>query len=224
MVTYALSGQEHDVFCVTVILIFNRKSKLRRTAAIWKTCGRVRSGRCWWGSLAGCSSYWDRSLWTCLSGHRALSSRCVCSVSLPVCAWMLTFLTCLSIPPHPFIHQELVSVGTDGRTGDLSVLGTVKHKMVCSPDFEALLESSAWCLSTQWSCSVLVSAFPVPQTWHPTQEQRPFNVLLCFGVAVRTYLKKKKQHIDKNLFSYCSIGVLVQGWGVPKFITVKITW
>lgn len=37
--------------------------------------------------------------------------------------------------------QELVSVGTDGRTGDLSVLGTVKHKMVCSPDFEALLEN-----------------------------------------------------------------------------------
>lgn len=35
--------------------------------------------------------------------------------------------------------------------------------------------------------TVLVSAFPVPQTWHPTQEQRPFNVLLCFGVAVRTY-------------------------------------
>ncbi|KAM3610172.1 uncharacterized protein V6R79_000044 [Siganus canaliculatus] len=39
--------------------------------------------------------------------------------------------------------QELVSVGTEGRTGDLTVLGNVKHKMVCSPDFEALLESSA---------------------------------------------------------------------------------
>ncbi|XP_051277698.1 DNA-directed RNA polymerase III subunit RPC4 [Dicentrarchus labrax] len=39
--------------------------------------------------------------------------------------------------------QELVSIGTEGRTGDLSVLGNVKHKMVCSPDFEALLESSA---------------------------------------------------------------------------------
>ena len=38
--------------------------------------------------------------------------------------------------------QELVSVGTgDGRTGDMSVLGHIKHKMVCSPDFEALLES-----------------------------------------------------------------------------------
>lgn len=45
--------------------------------------------------------------------------------------------------PRPFINQELVSVGTDGRTGDLSVLGTVKHKMVCSPDFEALLENLA---------------------------------------------------------------------------------
>nr|XP_046243162.1 DNA-directed RNA polymerase III subunit RPC4 [Scatophagus argus] len=39
--------------------------------------------------------------------------------------------------------QELVSIGTEGRTGDLAVLGNVKHKMVCSPDFEALLESSA---------------------------------------------------------------------------------
>ncbi|XP_059193039.1 DNA-directed RNA polymerase III subunit RPC4 [Centropristis striata] len=39
--------------------------------------------------------------------------------------------------------QELVSIGSEGRTGDLTVLGNVKHKMVCSPDFEALLESSA---------------------------------------------------------------------------------
>nr|XP_020446274.1 DNA-directed RNA polymerase III subunit RPC4 [Monopterus albus] len=39
--------------------------------------------------------------------------------------------------------QELVSVGTEGRTGDLTVLGNVKEKMVCSPDFEALLESRA---------------------------------------------------------------------------------
>ncbi|XP_034726794.1 DNA-directed RNA polymerase III subunit RPC4 [Etheostoma cragini] len=39
--------------------------------------------------------------------------------------------------------QELVSINSEGRTGDLTVLGNVKHKMVCSPDFEALLESSA---------------------------------------------------------------------------------
>ncbi|XP_061841771.1 DNA-directed RNA polymerase III subunit RPC4 [Nerophis lumbriciformis] len=37
--------------------------------------------------------------------------------------------------------QELVSVSTEGRTGDLTVLGNVKHKIVCSPDFESLLES-----------------------------------------------------------------------------------
>lgn len=42
----------------------------------------------------------------------------------------------------PF-SQELVSIGTEGKTGDLTVLGNVKHKMVCSPDFEALLEGSA---------------------------------------------------------------------------------
>ncbi|XP_051924811.1 DNA-directed RNA polymerase III subunit RPC4 [Hippocampus zosterae] len=37
--------------------------------------------------------------------------------------------------------QELVSVDTEARTGDMTVLGNVKHKMVCSPDFESLLES-----------------------------------------------------------------------------------
>lgn len=43
----------------------------------------------------------------------------------------------------PPVFQELVSVATEERTGDLTVLGKVKHKMVCSPDFEALLQSSA---------------------------------------------------------------------------------
>ncbi|XP_030593915.1 DNA-directed RNA polymerase III subunit RPC4 [Archocentrus centrarchus] len=38
--------------------------------------------------------------------------------------------------------QELVSINTEGKTGNLTVLGNIKHKMVCSPDFEALLESS----------------------------------------------------------------------------------
>ncbi|XP_029459669.1 DNA-directed RNA polymerase III subunit RPC4 isoform X2 [Rhinatrema bivittatum] len=37
--------------------------------------------------------------------------------------------------------QELVSLGLgDGRTGDMTILGHVKHKLVCSPDFESLLE------------------------------------------------------------------------------------
>lgn len=36
--------------------------------------------------------------------------------------------------------QELVSIGLgDGRKGDMTVLGHVKHKLVCSPDFESLL-------------------------------------------------------------------------------------
>uniref|UniRef100_A0A1A8FZZ0 Polymerase (RNA) III (DNA directed) polypeptide D, 44kDa n=1 Tax=Nothobranchius korthausae TaxID=1143690 RepID=A0A1A8FZZ0_9TELE len=39
--------------------------------------------------------------------------------------------------------QELVSVQTQERTGHLTVLGNVRHKMVCSPDFEALLEKRA---------------------------------------------------------------------------------
>lgn len=37
--------------------------------------------------------------------------------------------------------KELVSVGIgDSRTGEMIVLGHIKHKLVCSPDFEALLE------------------------------------------------------------------------------------
>ncbi|KAM9744467.1 DNA-directed RNA polymerase III subunit RPC4 [Menidia menidia] len=36
--------------------------------------------------------------------------------------------------------QELISINTEGKTGSLTVLGNVQHKMVCSPDFESLLE------------------------------------------------------------------------------------
>nr|XP_020443213.1 DNA-directed RNA polymerase III subunit RPC4-like [Monopterus albus]XP_020443214.1 DNA-directed RNA polymerase III subunit RPC4-like [Monopterus albus]XP_020443215.1 DNA-directed RNA polymerase III subunit RPC4-like [Monopterus albus] len=39
--------------------------------------------------------------------------------------------------------QELVSVRlSDGRTGDMMVLGNVQHKLVLSPDFQALLKRS----------------------------------------------------------------------------------
>ncbi|XP_027035228.2 DNA-directed RNA polymerase III subunit RPC4 isoform X1 [Tachysurus fulvidraco] len=37
--------------------------------------------------------------------------------------------------------QELVSVSSEGRRGDMTVLGHIKHKLVCSPDFKALLEN-----------------------------------------------------------------------------------
>nr|XP_033804638.1 DNA-directed RNA polymerase III subunit RPC4 [Geotrypetes seraphini]XP_033804639.1 DNA-directed RNA polymerase III subunit RPC4 [Geotrypetes seraphini] len=37
--------------------------------------------------------------------------------------------------------QELVSLSLgEGRSGDMTILGHVKHKLVCSPDFESLLE------------------------------------------------------------------------------------
>uniref|UniRef100_UPI00398F7F27 DNA-directed RNA polymerase III subunit RPC4 n=1 Tax=Pristiophorus japonicus TaxID=55135 RepID=UPI00398F7F27 len=37
--------------------------------------------------------------------------------------------------------QELISIGIgENRTGEMTVLGHVKHKLVCSPDFETLLE------------------------------------------------------------------------------------
>ncbi|KAL0964704.1 hypothetical protein UPYG_G00327820 [Umbra pygmaea] len=37
--------------------------------------------------------------------------------------------------------QQLVSVRlSEGLTGDMNVLGNVKHKLVCSPDFQALLQ------------------------------------------------------------------------------------
>lgn len=39
------------------------------------------------------------------------------------------------------LSQQLVCVRlTEGLTGDMTVLGDVKHKLVCSPDFEALLK------------------------------------------------------------------------------------
>ncbi|XP_072342079.1 DNA-directed RNA polymerase III subunit RPC4 [Scyliorhinus torazame] len=39
--------------------------------------------------------------------------------------------------------QELVSIGIgENRTGEMTVLGHVKHKLVCSPDFETLLEQT----------------------------------------------------------------------------------
>ncbi|KAL4623086.1 DNA-directed RNA polymerase III subunit RPC4 [Arapaima gigas] len=38
---------------------------------------------------------------------------------------------------------QAMSVSTEGRTGDLTVLGHVKHKLVCSPDFQALVENRA---------------------------------------------------------------------------------
>ncbi|XP_051950884.1 DNA-directed RNA polymerase III subunit RPC4-like [Xyrauchen texanus] len=39
--------------------------------------------------------------------------------------------------------QELVLVNAEGRRGEMSVLGHIKHKLVCSPDFQALLENRA---------------------------------------------------------------------------------
>ncbi|KAM4577414.1 DNA-directed RNA polymerase III subunit RPC4 [Odontesthes bonariensis] len=39
--------------------------------------------------------------------------------------------------------QELISINSEGKTGNLTVLGNIKHKMVCSPDFEALIEHSS---------------------------------------------------------------------------------
>ncbi|KAI4894820.1 hypothetical protein NFI96_016836 [Prochilodus magdalenae] len=47
--------------------------------------------------------------------------------------------------------QQLVSVRlTEGLTGDMTVLGNVTHKLVCSPDFEALLKDAP---STMYSLS-----------------------------------------------------------------------
>lgn len=47
----------------------------------------------------------------------------------------------LVFSPPPPLEKELVSVSIgDNRTGEMIVLGHVKHKLVCSPDFEALLE------------------------------------------------------------------------------------
>lgn len=47
--------------------------------------------------------------------------------------------------PSVLLHlQELVSVRlSDGRTGEMMVLGNVQHKLVLSPDFQVLLKQAA---------------------------------------------------------------------------------
>lgn len=98
---------------------------------------KVRPGTAHTGT--GDSRRVTRNIVLFLPGLFAVSLSALCLLG---CVCMLT-CQCTFISSTPF-YQELVSVGTDGRTGDLSVLGTVKHKMVCSPDFEALLENLAW--------------------------------------------------------------------------------
>ncbi|XP_066304272.1 DNA-directed RNA polymerase III subunit RPC4-like [Branchiostoma lanceolatum] len=45
---------------------------------------------------------------------------------------------------HCSFHQELVSVrhNTEAQTGDMTILGPVKHRLVCTPDFNTLLKLS----------------------------------------------------------------------------------
>lgn len=71
-------------------------------------------------------------------------------------------------------------------------------------------------------------SFPCPSNQTPNARTTTVQCAFVFWSCCKDLFKKKKKekettHIDKNLFSYCSIGLLVQGWGVPKFITVKIT-
>ena len=44
---------------------------------------------------------------------------------------------------HFICLQDLVSVKTDMDSGHMTVLGHINHKIVCTPDFESLLEASA---------------------------------------------------------------------------------
>ena len=42
-----------------------------------------------------------------------------------------------------FLLQDLVSVRTDGDSGgEAAILGHVEHKLVCTPDFEMLLDNT----------------------------------------------------------------------------------
>lgn len=109
-------------------------------------------------------------------------------------------------------YQELVSISTEGRTGCLSVLGNVKHKIVCSPDFEALLESSAWLLLMGWrglsgrllDGGLWCSAANKDQ--HPLWELWPL-IVFVFRVAIKTYQQYKfillRQHSHINAWMLC---------------------
>lgn len=41
--------------------------------------------------------------------------------------------------------QDVASVRVNGEQGDISVLGHIDHRLVCTPDFEMLLDST-WSL------------------------------------------------------------------------------
>lgn len=38
--------------------------------------------------------------------------------------------------------QDVASVRVNGEQGDISVLGHIDHRLVCTPDFEMLLDST----------------------------------------------------------------------------------
>ena len=44
--------------------------------------------------------------------------------------------------------QELVSIRTDSERQEISVLGQMAHRLICTPDFESLLNSETNCSSS----------------------------------------------------------------------------
>lgn len=43
-----------------------------------------------------------------------------------------------------FYFQDLASIRTSNESGDLTVLGHVKQRLVCTPDFNMLLNTATW--------------------------------------------------------------------------------
>ena len=86
------------------------------------------------------------------------------------------------------LFQELVSIGTEGRTGDMTVLGHIQHKMVCSPDFEALLESNIWCCCRPCERGTVFFGSYV-RTLSKKKEVFAITWIKCINIVIRNWNK-----------------------------------
>lgn len=68
------------------------------------------------------------------------------------CVYSILYIVSLSMPSStnqkgsvcfcPIFSQEVVSMHPDENEGSMTVLGHVEHKLLCLPDFDALLEAA----------------------------------------------------------------------------------
>ncbi len=94
-----------------------------------------------------------------------------------------------------FVLQQLVSVRlSGGRTGDMMVLGNVHHKLVLSPDFQALLGQTGR---------------------QQQQQQRPWWLFQPLRGGT-SELKDLLFHMWNNLFKFCMVPDFIRNVLLPR--------